>query len=131
MFKSRKVPILGAIVVALAIGGGAYAFTASNTVPASTVGAGAGAVSGFTITNLHYVLDTTTPANIDSLTFTISPTLPNTGSGKVVISAALSTGGPTNYTCTTDVTGALVTCVTTTPQLTAALVTGVTVVAAQ
>jgi hypothetical protein len=131
MFRSRKVPILGAIVVALAIGGGAYAFTASNTVPASTVGAGAGAVSGFTITNLHYVLDTTTPANIDSLTFTISPTLPNTGSGKVVISAALSSGGPTNYTCTTDVTGALVTCATTSPQLTAALVTGITVVAAQ
>jgi hypothetical protein len=127
MFKSRKVPILGAIVVALAIGGGAYAFTASNTVPASTVGAGAGAVSGFTITNLP-----TTPANIDSLTFTISPAVPSTGSGKVIIAAALSTGGPTNYTCTTDTGGTNVTCATILPtQLTAALLTGVTVVAAQ
>ena len=131
MFKSRKVPILGAIVVALAIGGGAYAFTASNTVPASTVGAGAGAVSGFTITNLHYVLDTTTPANIDSLTFTISPADPSTGTGKVVIAAALSTGGPNNYTCTTDTPGTTVTCPTTSPQLTATLLTGVTVIAAQ
>ena len=49
----------------------------------------------------------------------------------MIISAALSTGGPTNYTCTTDTTGALVTCATITPQLTAALLTGVTVVAAQ
>jgi hypothetical protein len=131
MMRHKTITIVLAVGIALAIGGGAYAFTASNTVPASTAGAGAGAVSGFTVTNLHYVLDATTPSNIDSLTFTISPTLPSTGTGKVVISAALSTGGPTTYTCTTDTTGALVTCVTTSPQLTAALLTGVTVVAAQ
>jgi len=118
-------------VAAAAIAGGAYAFTASNTVPTSNAGAGAGVVSGFTITNLHYVLDTTTPANIDSLTFTVSPVIPNTGTGKVIIQAGLSTGGPNNYTCTTDSTGALVTCATTSPQLTAALLTGVTVIAAQ
>jgi len=57
--------------------------------------------------------------------------VPSGGSGKVVISAALSTGGPTTYACTTDSTGANVTCATTSPQLTAALLTGVTVVAAQ
>jgi len=123
--------IVVAVAVA-AIAGGAYAFTASNTVPTSNAGAGAGVVSGFTITNLHYVLDTATPTNIDSLTFTISPVVPSGGSGKVVIQAALSTGGPNTYTCTTDSTGALVTCGTITPtQLTAALVTGVTVIAAQ
>ncbi len=115
----------------LAIAGGAYAFTASNTVPATTAGAGAGAVSGFTVTNLHYALNATTPANIDSLTFTISPAVPSTSSGKVIVSAALSTGGPTNYTCSTDTAGTTVTCATTSPQLTAALLTGVTVVAAQ
>jgi hypothetical protein len=132
MRHSRKVSVTIAIGVAMAIGGGAYAFTASNTVPASTAGAGAGAVSGFTVTNIHYVLDATTPANIDSLTFTISPAVPSTGSGKVIVSATLSTGGPTNYTCTTDATlGTTVTCVTTTPQLTATLLTGITVVAAQ
>lgn len=119
------------VIVAMAVGVGAYAFTASNTVPASNAGAGAGAVSGYTVTNLHYALDATTPANIDSLTFTISPAVPNSGSGKVVISAALSTGGPTNYTCLTDSGGTNVTSATTSPQLTAALVTGVTVVAAQ
>ncbi len=129
--KNRKVAVVVGVLAALAIGGGAYAFTASNTVPATTVGAGSGAVSGFTVTNLHYNLNTATPANVDSLTFTISPVVPSTSSGKVVIAAALSTGGPTNYTCTSDTAGSTVTCATTSPQLTAALLTGVTVVAAQ
>jgi hypothetical protein len=123
--------ILVAAVVVAVIGGGVYAFTASNTVPSTTAGAGAGVVSGYTVTNLHYGLNATTSANIDSLTFTISPAIPNTSSGKVVIAAALSTGGPTSYTCTTDTGGTLVTCPTTSPQLTVALLTGVTVVAAQ
>ena len=79
MFRTRSSKITVAVVVALAIGGAAYAFTASNTVPLSTAGAGTGAVSGYTVTNLHYVLDATTPANIDSLTFTISPVVPSTG----------------------------------------------------
>jgi hypothetical protein len=131
MRNKKKMAIILGFVIAVAIAGGAYAFTASNTVPATTAGSGAGAVSGFTVTNLHYTLNTTTPANIDSLTFTISPAVPSTSSGKVIISAALSTGGPTNYTCSTDTPGTTVTCATTSPQLTAALLTGVTVVAAQ
>jgi hypothetical protein len=131
MTQRRKLSILFGIVAALAIAGGAYAFTASNTVPATTAGAGSGAVSGYTVTGLHYALNATTPANIDSLTFVISPTIPSTSSGKVVIAAALSSGGPTNYTCSTDTGGTNVTCATTSPQLTAALLTGVTVIAAQ
>jgi len=123
--------VLIAVLVVAAIGGGVYAFTASNTVPATTAGSGAGVVSGYTVSNIHYSLNTTTPANIDSLTFTINPTVPSTTTGKVVIQAALSTGGPTSYTCSTDTTGATVTCATTSPQLTAALLTGITVVAAQ
>jgi hypothetical protein len=126
--KSR---VLVAVAAAMVVAGGAYAFTAANTVPNSTVGAGAGTVSGYTVSALHYALNSTTPTNIDSLTFTITPVVPSTSTGKVIIQAALSTGGPTNYTCTTDTTGATVTCATTTPQLTAALLTGVTVVAAQ
>ena len=129
--SKRGWKILLAVVASLAIAGGAYAFTASNTVPATTAGSGAGVVSGYTISGLHYTLNTTTPGNIDSLTFTVSPVVPSTGTGKVIIQAQLSTGGPTAYTCTTDTTGANVTCPTTSPQLTAALLTSVTVVAAQ
>ena len=118
VLKTRNSKIALAVVVAVAIGVGAYAFTALNTVPASNAGAGSGAVSGYVVTNLHYNLDATTPANIDSLTFTITPAVPSTGSGKVIISAALSTGGPTNYTCVTDSGGTNVTCATLSPQLT-------------
>ena len=120
-----------AVVAAAAIAGGAYAFTAANTVPSTNAGSGSGAVSGYTVTNLHYTLDSTTPQNIDSLTFTVSPVIPSTSSGKVIVQAALSTGGPNNYTCTTNATGDTVTCPTTSPQLTAASLTSVTVVAAQ
>ena len=105
--------------------------TASNTVPTTSVGAGIGTVSGYTVTNLHYNLNATTPVNIDSLTFTVSPVIPSTSSGKVLVQAVLSTGGPNSYTCTTTTTGDVVTCATTAPQLTADKLTSVTVVAAQ
>ena len=120
-----------AAVAALAIAGGAYAFTASNTVPNTTVGAGSGTVSGFTVTNVHYSLNATSPVNIDSLSFTVSPVIPSTSSGKVNVQATLSTGGPNAYTCTTNTAGDTVSCATTSPQLTADKLTGVTVVAAQ
>jgi hypothetical protein len=129
--NKRSLRIGIAVLASMAIAGGAYAFTASNTVPASTAGAGAGAVSGYTVSGLHYALNATTPANIDSLTFTVSPSIPSTGTGKVIVSAVLSTGGPSVYTCTTNTAGDTVTCPTTSPQLTAALLTSVTVVAAQ
>ena len=115
----------------MAIAGGAYAFTASNTVPNTTAGAGAGTVSGYTVTNLHYALNATSPINIDTLTFTVSPVIPSTGSGKVLVQAVLSTGGPNTYTCSTNTTGETVTCPTTSPQLTVDKLTSVTVVAAQ
>lgn len=126
--KSR---IVIAALATMAVAGGAYAFTAANTVPSSTAGAGAGAVSGYTVTNIHYGLNATTPANIDSLAFTVSPAVPSTGTGKVIVQATLSTGGPNTYTCVTDTAGTSVTCATTSPQLTADKLTSVTVVAAQ
>jgi len=125
------IKVLVAVIAAAAIGGGAYAFTAANTVPNTTAGSGSGTVSGYTVTALHYNLDGTLPNNIDSLTFTITPVVPSTGTGKVVIQAALSSGGPNTYTCTTDAAGSTATCATTSPQLTADKLTTVTIVAAQ
>ena len=129
--KVASLRFIVGLVASLAIAGGAYAFTASNTVPTSNAGAGSGTVSGYTVTNLHYTLNASTPTNVDSLTFTVSPAIPNTGSGKVSISAALTTGGPNAYTCTTNTAGDTVTCATTSPQLTADKLSSVTVVAAQ
>jgi hypothetical protein len=130
----KKLPyarFIVAAVASLAIAGGAYAFTASNTVPTSTAGAGSATVSGFTVTNVHYSLNATTPANIDALTFNVSPSIPSTGTGKVAVQTALTTGGPNSYTCATNVAGVTVTCTTTSPQLTATTLSSVTVVAAQ
>lgn len=118
-------------VVAVAIGAGAYGFTASNTVPDSTVGAGTGTATGYVVTNIHYSLNTSTPTNVDSLSFTVAPTIPSASTGTVITQIALTTGGPTTYTCTSNAAGDTVTCPTTTPQLQATQVTGVTVVAAQ
>jgi hypothetical protein len=55
-FASRKRKIAGllAFVLAGVIGVGAYAFTASNTVPAQTAGAGQAVVSGYTETGVSY-----------------------------------------------------------------------------
>ena len=131
MTSFSPIKIVVALVAAGAIAGGAYAFTAANTVPSSNAGAGSGTVSGYTVTNLHYSLNATTPANIDSLTFNVSPVIPSTGSGKVIVQASLTSGGPNTYTCTTNTAGDTVTCATTSPQLTAAKLSSVTVVAAQ
>ena len=120
-----------AIGIAAILGTGAYAFTASNTVPNTTAGSGQGTVSGYTITGIHYTLNTTTPANIDSLTFTVSPVIPSTGGGKVIVQAALTSGGPTTYTCTSNTTGETVTCATASPQLSSDKLTSLTVIAAQ
>jgi hypothetical protein len=52
-FASRKRKIAGlfAFLLAAVVGLGAYAFTASNEVPAHKAGAGAGAVSGYEVTS--------------------------------------------------------------------------------
>jgi hypothetical protein len=131
MIKFSGTRIAVAAVTAMSVAGGAYAFTAANTVPASTAGAGSGTVSGYTVSNIHYGLNATTPLNVDSLTFTISPVIPSTSSGKVIVQAALSTGGPNTYTCTPNTAGDTITCPTTAPQLTADKLSTVTVVAAQ
>jgi hypothetical protein len=131
---TRRIPrfrLLAGIASALAVGATGYAYTASNTVPASTAGSGQGGVSGYTISNLHYALNATSPANIDSLTFGVSPVIPSTSNGKAAVQAQLTVGGPTGYTCTTNTAGDTVTCATTTPQLTAETLTGLIVVAAQ
>jgi hypothetical protein len=132
---TRSIPrtkLLVTIAAAAVVAAGAYAFTAANTVPASKAGAGSGAVSGYTITNLHYNLNATAPGDIDSLTFNVSPVVPSTSTGKVTIQATLSSGGPYTYTCATDTTGATATCVTSSPsQLTIGLLNSLTVVAAQ
>ena len=70
MFRSSKLFIIVLIVLVFATT--AFAFAASNTVPASFAGEGASVTSGYTVTNVAYSLNATTPSNIDSVAFTLN-----------------------------------------------------------
>ncbi len=118
--SSRKL-ILVAILVGI-LASAAYAFTASNTVPASQAGSGNNTISGYTATNVAYTLNATTPTNIDSVAFTIAPT--TTSAVKIQLAAAGSW-----YSCV-NASGS-VTCATTSPQATVVAATQLTVVAVQ
>jgi hypothetical protein len=114
----RVLPLLLAAAIA---GPSAYAYTASNDVPATQAGAGSSAVSGYTASSISYSLDATTPTDIDAVTFSISPT---DGTVKVRLSPTGSW-----YACTN--TGGAVSCDTTSPQATVDGTTELSVVAAQ
>ncbi|MBK9546355.1 MAG: hypothetical protein IPO51_11025 [Dehalococcoidia bacterium] len=62
-----------------------YGFAAANTVPASNAGDGSQAVSGYTVSAVHYGLDLNTPSNIATLTFTVTPGIPATGAVRVSV----------------------------------------------
>ena len=93
---------LGALIVAAAMASGAYAFTATNTVPASNAGSGSGTISGYTVSAIAYQLNATTPSNVDSITFTLSA---NGATAKAKIVSGSST-----YTACSIASGVNVTC---------------------
>jgi hypothetical protein len=114
--------VIVALLAAVVIGVAVYAFTAANTVPDTSAGAGSGTISGYTITNVQYGLNATTPTNLDQVTFTISPAAAST------VKVQLAPAGSW-YSCT-NASGS-VTCNTTSPQATVAAATQLTVVAVQ
>ena len=112
--------LIGMVAAVAVVAGGSYAFTASNTVPATQAGQGTGTVSGYAITSVAYSLNAATPTNIDAVTFTISP------SSATTVKAQLVAAG-TWYSCT-NTTGS-VSCATTSPQMTVATAATLNVVA--
>jgi hypothetical protein len=68
MFRNFKVLMIAFVVLVLA--GSGYAFAAANTVDATIAGEGAGAVTGFVITDIVYTLNATDASKIDSVAFT-------------------------------------------------------------
>jgi hypothetical protein len=73
MTKKLRSPRFLIVLVVVLLGMiGTYAFTASNTVPATQAGAGSGAISGYTISSVAYTLDTD-PTKINAVDFTINP----------------------------------------------------------
>jgi hypothetical protein len=119
-FKRRAVVAAGALVAVLSVSG--YAFTASNTVPNASLGQGSNTISGYAVSSVAYNLDASTPTNLDSVNFTISPATATS------VKIQLVTAGSW-YTCTN--TAGAVSCPTTSPQATAATATALNVVASQ
>jgi len=101
---NRKVRFLVLIALAAILAASLYAFAAANTVPASKAGDGSGAITGYTVSTIHYVLNGTNPGTIDAVTFTLDA-IPS--GGNTIMIRLVNPGGAW-YTCTN--VGTAVTC---------------------
>ena len=63
---------IGVILLILVAAAAIYGFAAANTVPDSGAGDGEGTISGYTISNITFTLNSSNPGNIDSVAFDIS-----------------------------------------------------------
>jgi hypothetical protein len=123
MRRSRLTGRLAAVILLTGVlVAGTYAYTAANTVPASKAGDGSGAVSGYTVSAVHYNLNASSPQNVDSVTFTLDS---DPGSGTI----KAQVDGTNWYTCSHVTTA--VTCTTTSPQATVLGATSLRVIVAQ
>jgi hypothetical protein len=59
------------LIVILLLASVAYAYTASNTVPANRAGSGSATISGYVVDNVSYNLSNSDPSEIDSVTFSL------------------------------------------------------------
>jgi len=92
--RRRRLALAGLLALLVAVS--AYAFTATNTVPASSAGEGSGTISGFTVSAIHYTLDAANPANVTGVSFTLAPA-PASGA---TVRAALNSGAYVSCTVT-------------------------------
>jgi FlaG/FlaF family flagellin (archaellin) len=121
MFRNRRILLaLGAVALIVGLLAAGSVFTASNTVPNASLGQGANTISGYTVSGVTYTPNGSNPANIDSVSFTISPSAAGT------VEIQLVSGGAW-YTCSNS--SGSVTCATTSPQATAGAANSLNVVA--
>jgi len=74
MFSFSKAKSIGIFVLIMTFATAVYGFAASNTVPATGAGDGSGAISGYTISNIAYTLNSSDPSLIDMVSFDITGT---------------------------------------------------------
>ena len=115
----RRFRYIAALIAAVCVAAGAYAFTASNTVPGSDAGAGSGTISGYTVSNVAYTLGAV-PTNMDAVTFTLDK-------AAGTVKAQVQSGGSW-YACS-NTSGNDWSCDTTSPQATVQPADQLTVVA--
>ncbi len=94
MFFTRAIKVFLIALIAFVFATVATAFAASNTIPsAGAAGDGANTISGYTVTNVQYNLNASNPANIDSVSFTLS-------ASATTVKIKLVAAGSTYYSCT-------------------------------
>jgi hypothetical protein len=89
---------LAMIALLLVLSAAAYGFAAANTVPNSGAGDGSGTITGYVITDVRYTLNATNPANIDSVSFTVTPG--GTAAAPTSVKAKLVSTSSTYSSCT-------------------------------
>ncbi len=102
---NRTLKLSFVLLVVMVLSMAIYGFAASNSVDPSAAGDGQAAISGYTISAIHYNLDAADASKIASMTFTISPAMPATGSVQVKLLSS-----STSYTSCTVASGTNVTC---------------------
>lgn len=103
MMIKRFPKVVLVVLISLVLAAATFAYAAANTVPSSNAGDGSGTVSGYTVTNIHYTLDPTNPANISNVAFTLN---------SAAASAQVTLDGTHWFPCTIT-GGTSVSCVTT------------------
>jgi hypothetical protein len=88
--RSRRGLVVAAAAAAV-IGVATYAFTASNSVPATSAGQGSATISGYNVGSVVYNLNATNPSQLDSVSFTLTPQAGNPAATTVQVQ--LVTGG--------------------------------------
>ena len=105
MFRRRNIKWVAVLIMVVIIYSAVYAQAAANTVPSSQAGEGSEVITGYTVSDIHYVLNGSDSSLIDSVTFSLMPA-PGAGSQ---VKIRLVTPSGSWYAC---VSGATVTCTT-------------------
>ena len=107
LFRGRSRVVVLAILV-IVLGAAVYGFAAANTVPNGNAGEGQGTISGYTITNVDYTLNSTNPTLFATVAFDLAAdsggTAPSTvyvgiGDGTTTYWTTCTAGTPPAWSC--------------------------------
>lgn len=90
---ARRLVLIAALAMLASVA--VYGLAASNTVPSGQVGDGAGTISGYTVSDVTYTLNATTPSSLDEVHFTLD-------ASASTVKIKLVSAGSTWYTCALD-----------------------------
>jgi hypothetical protein len=72
VLRSPVVRLGAVLLLAVAVMAAAYGFAATNTVPDTRAGDGAGNINGYTVSNVTYTLNASNPQQLDRVEFDLN-----------------------------------------------------------